>query len=78
MMSYAAFKVRIFAFLIDHLMISLYGICIVGSISIIFRTYIHPLFSSSPTTAQITGFCMMTLPVSLYLFFVIAVNGKER
>jgi uncharacterized RDD family membrane protein YckC len=65
-MTYAPFKIRIFAFLIDYLVIVLYGIFVVGTISILFRSYINPLFSSSPVTAELTGFFMMTLPVSLY------------
>ncbi len=65
-MTYASHKIRIFAFLIDYLVIVIYGIFVVGTISIIFRTYINFLFSSSPVTAELTGFFMMTLPVSLY------------
>lgn len=65
-MSYAPFKVRIYAFFIDYLIIAMYGLFIVGTSSFIFRTSIYPLFSSSPVTAELTGFLMMTLPVSLY------------
>ena len=65
-MAYASYKIRIKAFLIDYLLIVLYGIFIVGSISIVFRSYISPLFSISPVIAELTGFFMMTLPVSLY------------
>src|SRR5690625_1402500 len=65
-MSYAPFKKRIYAFLIDYLLIALYGIIVVGTISIVCRPYVEPLFSSSPVTAQLTGFFMTTLPVSLY------------
>ena len=65
-MSYASFKIRIFAFLIDYLVIILYGIFVVGTISILFRPYIYPLFSSSPVIAELTGFFVMTLPVLLY------------
>ncbi|WP_338452887.1 RDD family protein [Niallia oryzisoli] len=68
-MTYAPFKIRIFAFLIDYLVIVLYGIFVVGTISIVFRSYISPLFSSSPVIAEFTGFIMMTLPVSLYFIF---------
>ncbi|EKN63848.1 RDD domain-containing protein [Neobacillus bataviensis LMG 21833] len=65
-MSYAAFKIRIYAFLLDYLVIIIYGIFVVGTISFVFRSNINPLFSSSPVTAELTGFFMMTLPVSLY------------
>jgi len=65
-MSYAPFKKRIYAFLLDYLLIALYGIFVVGTISFVCRPYIEPLFSSSLVTAQLTGFFMITLPVSLY------------
>lgn len=65
-MTYASYRIRIYAFLIDYLVIVIYGIFIVGTISIVFRSYIGPLFSSSPVTAELTGFFMITLPVSLY------------
>lgn len=65
-MSYAPFKKRIYAFLIDYFLIALYGIFVVGTIAFVCRPYIEPLFSSSPVTAQLTGFFMITLPVSLY------------
>lgn len=65
-MSNASFKKRIYAFLLDYLVIIAYGIIVVGTISFVFRPYIEPLFSSSPVTAELTGFCLITLPVSLY------------
>lgn len=65
-MSYAPFKKRIFAFLLDYLVITIYGIFVVGTISFVFRPYIEPLFSSSPVTAEVTGFLIITLPISLY------------
>ncbi|MEJ9228750.1 RDD family protein [Peribacillus butanolivorans] len=68
-MSYASFKIRIYAFLLDYLLIVLYEILVVGTISIIFRTFFTPLFSSSPVTAELTGFLIMTLPISLYFIF---------
>lgn len=73
-MTYASYKIRIFAFLIDYLVIVIYGIFVVGTISIVFRSYINPLFSSSPVTAELTGFLMMTLPVSLY--FILFESSK--
>jgi uncharacterized RDD family membrane protein YckC len=68
-MSNAPFKLRIYAFLLDYLVIVLYGILVVGIISFAFKSYITPLFSSSPVTAELTGLLMMTIPVSLYFIF---------
>src|SRR5690625_315718 len=65
-MTYAPFKKRIYAFLLDWLVIIVYGIFVLGSISLIFQPYIEPLFSRSTITAELTGFLMITLPVSLY------------
>ncbi|MGG3574110.1 RDD family protein [Bacillus gobiensis] len=65
-MTYAPLKIRIYAFLFDYLMIVLYGIFVVGTISVIFRPVITPLFSDSPAAAELTGFFLVTLPVSLY------------
>ncbi|MHC0551652.1 RDD family protein [Salinicoccus sp. CNSTN-B1] len=65
-MSYSPFKRRIYAFFLDYVVIVVYGIFVVGTISFIFRPYIEPLFSNSPVTAELTGFFMITLPVSLY------------
>ncbi|MGP4068667.1 RDD family protein [Halobacillus sp. B29] len=69
-MSFSLFKTRLYAFLLDYLIIVLYGVLVVGGISFILRSTITPLFSHSPVTAQWTGFLLITLPVSLY--FVIA------
>lgn len=65
-MSYAPFKIRVYAFLLDFFVIAIYGIFVVGTISFVFRPYIESLFSSSPVTAELAGFVMITLPVSLY------------
>lgn len=65
-MSYVPFRTRIYAFLLDYLVILIYGIFVVGTISFVFRSFFIPLFSSSPVTAELTGFLMITLPVSLY------------
>ncbi|MFD2924784.1 RDD family protein [Halobacillus naozhouensis] len=73
-MSYAPFKVRIYAFLLDYLVIVIYGIFVLGTISFVFRSYINYLFSNSPVTAELTGFIMITLPVSLY--FIIGEQSK--
>lgn len=65
-MSYAPFRIRIYAFLLDYLVIVIYGIGVVGTFSFVCRPYFQSLFSSSPLTAELTGFIMMTLPVSFY------------
>ncbi|WP_082234498.1 RDD family protein [Halobacillus massiliensis] len=69
-MTPASFKLRIYAFLLDYLLISLYGTVVIGSISIIFRQSITPLFTESPVAAELTGFLFITMPVVLY--FVIS------
>lgn len=73
-MYYTPFKKRIYAFFLDYVVIAVYGIFVVGTISFVFRPYIEPLFSNSPVTAEITGFFMITLPVSLY--FILCENSK--
>lgn len=75
-MTYAPFKKRIYAFLLDCLVITVYGIFVVGTISFVFRPYIEPLFSSSPVTAELTGFFMITLPVSFY--FILCDCSKSQ
>ncbi|MBF0707822.1 RDD family protein [Alkalihalobacillus hwajinpoensis] len=70
----ASFKIRIYAFLLDYLIIIAYGIFVVGTISIVFRSYMNSFFSVSPITAELTGFFMMTLPVSLY--FILSESSK--
>jgi uncharacterized RDD family membrane protein YckC len=64
-MSYAAFKIRIYASLLDYLVIVMYSVFI-GGISFVFRSFLTQLFTGSPVKAELTGFFMMTLPVSLY------------
>ncbi|ALC80301.1 RDD family protein [Bacillus gobiensis] len=64
-MTYAPLKIRIYAFLFDYLIIVLYGIFVVGTISVIFRPFITPLFSNSPAAAELTGFFLVTLPTAL-------------
>ena len=73
-MSHASFKHRIYAFLLDYVLIVLYGVFVVGTISFIFKSTVTPLFSNSPVIAQLTGFLMITLPVSLY--FIICESSK--
>lgn len=71
---YAPFKLRIYAFLLDYLMIAMYGIFIVGTVSLLFKSLLTPLFSDSPVIAQLTGFLMITLPISLY--FILCERSK--
>lgn len=42
-MSYAPFKFRIYASLLDYLVIVIYGIFI-GGISLVFRSFLNPFF----------------------------------
>ena len=63
----ATFKQRVFAFILDLLLILSYFM-----ISILINRMFHfPLssyFSHDPMIAQVLGFCWVTLPVSLYFF----------
>ncbi|WP_253701203.1 hypothetical protein [Bacillus sp. FJAT-29814] len=43
-MTNAPFKIRLFTFLIDYLLIVLYGVLVVGTISFLFSSYINPYF----------------------------------
>ncbi|MBM7552010.1 RDD family protein [Thalassobacillus pellis] len=65
-MPVASFQSRIYAFLIDYVLIASYGVLVVGGISFLLWTDMERLFSESPAIAQLLGFFMMTLPVSLY------------
>lgn len=65
-MSYPKFSNRIYAFLLDYLVIIIYGVFVVGTISLLFRQTFQTLFSVSPAIAELTGFMMMTLPISFY------------
>lgn len=73
---YPPFKDRIYAFLLDYLVIAIYGIFVVGTISILFRSFFTPLFSSSAVTAELTGFFMITLPVSIY--FILSESSRRQ
>jgi Predicted membrane protein/domain len=64
--SYASLKHRILAFLLDYLVIAVYGLLIVVPLSLVFRDFFRPLFSGTPAIAELTGFLLITLPVSLY------------
>lgn len=64
--SYASLKRRILAFLLDYLVIAAYGLLIVVPLSLVFRDFFRPLFSGTPAIAELTGFLLITLPVSLY------------
>ncbi|MUK89238.1 RDD family protein [Ornithinibacillus sp. L9] len=72
----ASLKTRLFAFLLDYLLIILYGVLVIGTVSVFFRPLMTSLFTESVVTAQLTGFLMMTLPVSLY--FIIGECSKRQ
>ncbi|WP_241654756.1 RDD family protein [Sporolactobacillus shoreae] len=63
---YAPLKTRICAFLLDYLVIAVYGVLVLGTLSVAFRSFFRPLFTGSPAIAELTGFALITLPVSLY------------
>lgn len=67
--SHATFKSRIYAFLFDYLIIAIYGVFVVGTLSFLFRSFFIRLFSNSPITAELTGFLLLTLPISLYFIW---------
>ena len=73
-MSHAPFNRRIYASMLDYIIIALYGIFVASTISFVFRSTITPLFSNTPAIAELTGFVMITLPVSLY--FIICESSK--
>lgn len=66
--SYAGLWVRIKAFAADYLIISIYIIALIGigiAIQSIFPDWIQTLFGD-PISGQISGFFVITLPVTLY------------
>lgn len=80
--SVAPYRRRIYAFLIDYLVIIGYGIILI-LLSFILRPFFLPLFSKSPFIAELTGFCIITLPVMLYFIFMESSNrggtiGKRK
>ncbi|PTM57869.1 RDD family protein [Desmospora activa] len=62
---YASLKLRMYAFLLDYLIIVAYGI-LLGLVSSLLQPVLTPLFTTSPLSAEITGFFLITLPVTLY------------
>lgn len=73
-LSYAPFRKRIYAFLLDYLVIIIYGVFVVGTLSFVFKPFIEILFAYSPAIAQLSGFMLMTLPVSIY--FILCESSK--
>lgn len=61
----ASFLTRLKAFLFDYLIILAYLILLLLS-SLFFIPSIQTLFTGSPVIAQLMGFLLLTLPVSLY------------
>ncbi|MDN4522930.1 RDD family protein [Fictibacillus fluitans] len=66
---YVPFGLRLKAFLWDYIFILAYIILLSG-FSFFAQPFLFPLFRESPLSAEITGFLLITLPVSLY--FVIS------
>lgn len=74
--------IRLRAFLLDYALFLGYALVLFGA-AVLFSSPLLPLFSGSATTAQATGFAVLTLPVTLY--FAIAESsvwqgtwGKRR
>src|SRR5690625_2899891 len=65
-MTYAPITKRMLAFLIDYVMIALYAVVGVGTISVIFKNELEPFVTSTPLLGQLIGFVTLTLPVMLY------------
>lgn len=65
----ADFPVRLKAFLFDYVLIVAYGL-VLAAFSMFLIPSIQQLFTGSPASAQLAGFLMITLPVSLY--FILA------
>lgn len=65
---YAGLWTRLKAFGIDYLVISLYIMLITGVTLVIQSTYpnLTPILFGAPLLGQVTGFLIMTLPVTLY------------
>ena len=66
---YAGFWLRLKAFTADYVLIFGY-LLIVLIVSVFLIPSLQELFQASPITAQLTGFLLVTLPVSLY--FIVA------
>ena len=71
----ASFWLRFYAFLIDYLLIFLYLI-VVLIIGFLFPS-MQNLFNGSVIIAQLTGFLLVTLPVSLYFIISDSYVGKQ-
>ncbi|WHY70136.1 RDD family protein [Fictibacillus enclensis] len=65
MQKYVSFGLRLKAFLWDYVFILAYLLVVFG-FSFIAHPLLLPLFGESPSSAEITGFLLITLPVSLY------------
>ncbi|MGM9921033.1 MAG: RDD family protein, partial [Bhargavaea sp.] len=61
----AGFFLRLKAFLFDYLLILAYML-VLAVFSMFIIPSIQQLFTGSPASAQLAGFLMITLPVSLY------------
>ncbi len=67
---------RLFAFLIDYLLISLYAASLLGLTLLIYKMIGHSPTAPDPFVGQLVGFITLTLPVFAYFF--ITEKGKRK
>lgn len=65
----APYRRRLYAFLIDYLVIIGYGLILV-LLSFVLRSFFQSLFLKNSFVAELAGFCFITLPVMLYFIFM--------
>src|SRR5690554_1652768 len=73
---YASFLLRLKAFAIDYILILLY-LALLTIVNLFIFPEAQGLFMGSVITAQITGFILVTLPVSLYFIISDSTVGKQ-
>ncbi|MEF3307119.1 RDD family protein [Paenibacillus sp. GYB003] len=66
---------RIVAFLLDYVLIAGY-LAVLFVVSFPAQPLIKPLFTTSPLTAELSGFLIITLPV--YLYFAVCEGSKSH
>jgi uncharacterized RDD family membrane protein YckC len=69
----ATIRLRLIALMIDYIVILVYGLGLWG-ISFLFKPFLTSLFTTSAGKAQLTGFVLITLPITLY--FIILESSK--
>lgn len=72
----ANFIMRFKAFMLDYLLIFAY-LVVLAIFNILIFPSVQSLFSGSLVVAQVTGFLMVTLPVSLYFIISDSVIGRQ-